>query len=159
MPQPKNANRVLLDIFGYAQRKKRQDLSDDAEIIIPANPAMAGDKEIHVTVDAIKYNSIGLKLALDKQKLILQNEKNANVYCEKEYLRSAFEKKYNHKLLYVLADKRTTRGKPEEFWYNEILLLNDTDFNNFLELITTGFDELPKVFNLMVSNSKRVFGF
>jgi hypothetical protein len=139
VPQPRNANRMLLDIFGYKKRKKRDDPNnDDVEIIVPSDPVKIGDKELHITVDSTRYNSIGLKLGVINETLYLLNEKNVEIYYEKDYLLEAFNKKYSHKLIYVLADRQKEKNQPEKFWYNEAFLLEDIDFDNFMSLISSG---------------------
>jgi len=138
VPQPRNANKILLDIFGYQTRKKKDVPSDDVEIIVPSDPVNIGDKELHITVDSTRFNSIGLKLGVINETLFLLNEKNVEVYYEKEYLLEAFNKKYSHKLIYVLADRQKEKNQPEKFWYNEAFLLEDIDFDNFMNLISSG---------------------
>jgi hypothetical protein len=125
-------------VFGYAQRKVPRDYKQVSltgrevdESKIPAE-----DKELHVTVDALKPNSVGLKLEVRGNKLFIENDKGVEAYWDNDTLREAFEKKY-HKLVYVLADHKIESGK-EHFWFNEALLLDGFSFERFSELVAEG---------------------
>jgi len=137
-PQPRGANKKLLNVFGYRQRKKPAEhkqltltggVADESSVPVE-------DKELHVTVDSIKPNSVGLKLELEEGRIIIGNDKGVEAYYDKETLKRAFEKKY-HKLIYVLAESRREKGK-EFFWYNEAYLLEGFGFDNFSNLIREG---------------------
>lgn len=137
-PLPASANKRLLEVFGYAQRKVPRDYKQISltgkgvdESKIPVE-----DKELHVTVDALKANSVGLKLGVKEKKLFIENDKGVEAYWDNSTLREAFEKKY-HKLVYVLADHRTEGGK-EHFWFNEVMLLDGFSFERFSELVVEG---------------------
>jgi hypothetical protein len=137
-PLPASANKRLLEVFGYAQRKVPQDYKQLSlagrevdETKIPVE-----DKELHVTVDALKTNSVGLKLGVRENKLFIENNKGVEAYWDNDTLKESFEKKY-HKLIYVLADHKT-EGGTERFWFNEALLLDGFSFERFSELVGEG---------------------
>jgi hypothetical protein len=137
-PLPASANKRLLEAFGYAQRKvprnhKQLSLAGKEvnESKIPVQ-----DKELHVTVDALKPNSVGLKLGVRENKLSIENDKCVEAYWDNDTLKEAFEKKY-HRLVYVLADHKI-EGCKEYFWFNEALLLDGFSFERFSELVVEG---------------------
>ncbi|MCJ7423581.1 MvaI/BcnI family restriction endonuclease [Candidatus Bathyarchaeota archaeon] len=137
-PSPASANKRLLEVFGYAQRKVPRDYrqlslagKEAGESNIPVE-----DKELHVTVDALKPNSVGLKLGVREKKLIIENDRGVEAYWYTDTLRESFERKY-HRLVYVLADHKMEGGK-EHFWFNETLLLDDFGFERFSELVGEG---------------------
>jgi hypothetical protein len=137
-PLPASANKRLLEVFGYAQRKvprnhKQLSLADKEvnESKIPVE-----DKELHVTVDALKPNSVGLKLGVRENKLSIENDKGVEAYWDNDTLKEAFGKKY-HGLVYVLADHKI-EGCTEYFWFNEALLLDGFSFERFSELVVEG---------------------
>jgi len=137
-PLPKGANKNLLEAFGYMQRKVSRDykqLSLTGEEMDESNIPLE-EKELHVTVDSIRPNSVGLKLEIEGSRLFIGNEKGVEAYYDNETLREAFEKKY-HKLIYVLADHRKEGGK-EYFWFNESYLLDGFSFERFSELVREG---------------------
>ena len=137
-PLPANANKRLLEVFGYAQRKVPRDykrLSLGGKEVDESNVPVE-DKELHVTVDALKPNSVGLKLDVREKKLFIENNRGVEAYWDNCTLRESFEKKY-HKLVYVLADHKIENGK-EHFWFNVALLLDGFSFERFSELVVDG---------------------
>jgi len=137
-PSPRGANNRLLEAFGYRQRKssakhKQMILNGSGvdDSIIPLD-----DKELHVTVDSIKPNSVGLVLTITDDKMIIDNDKGVEAYYDKTTLKETFENKY-HNLVYVLADRRRERGR-EQFWFNEVYLLENFGFDNFTNLVEEG---------------------
>jgi len=137
-PQPQGANKELLRTFGYRQRKKpigyrQQTLNGKS---IDESNVPVEDKELHVTVDSIKPNSVGLKLEIEKGKIIIANPKGVDAYYDEDMLKKAFQKKY-HRLIYVLAETKKEKGK-EFFWYNEAYLLDGFSFRNFARLVQEG---------------------
>jgi hypothetical protein len=137
-PMPANANKKLLETFGYMQRKTSRDykqLSLTGEKISESKIPIT-DKELHTTIDALKPNSVGLKLGVRENRLYIENEKNVEAYWDNLTLMEAFEQKY-HKLIYVLADPKIEGGK-EYFWYNEAFLLDGFSFQKFSELVIEG---------------------
>jgi hypothetical protein len=137
-PMPNGANKKLLEVFGYAQRdvaRNYKQLSLTGEEIDKSKVPI-GEKELHTTVDAIKPNSLGLKLEIRDNRIYIGNDKGVEAYYEEDILREAFEKKY-HKLVYVLADHKTEEGK-EYFWFNEAYLLEGFSFDRFAELVKEG---------------------
>ena len=137
-PDPKGANKKLLETFGYVQRKVPRDYEqltlagekiDESKIPIE-------DKELHTTVDAIKPNSLNLKLEIEGNRLYIRNDRDVEAYYDNDALKKIFEQKY-HKLIYVLADHKKEKGK-EHFWYNEAYLLDGFGFERFSELVSEG---------------------
>lgn len=137
-PLPKGANKNLLESFGYRQRKVSRDykqLSLTGEKIDESSIPIE-EKELHVTVDSIKPNSVGLMLEIKGDRLYIANDKGVEAYYDNKTLREAFEKKY-HKLIYVLADNRKRKGK-DQFWFNEANLLDGFGFKRFSKLVKEG---------------------
>ncbi len=137
-PAPKGAIKELVENFGYRHRKgpsktKQTTLvavEDKTEYIPPE------EKELHVTVDAIKPNSVGLQLYFVGERLYFKNAKGIVAYYDRDTLEKAFEKKY-HSMIYVIADCRK-EGKQEMFWYNEAYRLDGFGFTTFTQLIKEG---------------------
>jgi hypothetical protein len=137
-PLPKGANRNLLEAFGYMQRKVPRDyrqLSLTGEEIDESDIPIE-EKELHVTVDSIKPNSVGLKLEIKDNRLYIANDKGVESYYDNETLKEAFESKY-HRLIYVLASHKKEKAK-EYFWFNECYLLDGFGFERFSELVKNG---------------------
>jgi hypothetical protein len=137
-PMPDNANKKLLEAYGYAQRKVPKDYrqlsltgEELGESSIPVE-----DKELHSTLDAIKPSSVGLKIKITKERISIENDKNIEAYWDYDTLKETFERKY-HKLIYVLADHKMEKGK-EYFWFNEAFLLDGFSFERFSELVAEG---------------------
>jgi len=137
-PLPKGANKNLLEAFGYRQRTVPRDYRQASltEEEMEESNIPLEEKELHVTVDSIKPNSVGLMLEIVGDRLYIANDKGVEAYYDNETLREAFEKKY-HKLIYVLADNRKERGK-EQFWFNEAYLLAGFGFERFSKLVKEG---------------------
>lgn len=139
-PQPKGANQILLNEFGYKQRSRPiNSFSKDVTDLTIVNTK---EKELHVTIDSIKMNSVGLKLKISGNVLYLDNDKNIEIFYTEDYLRKAFENKYRHKLAYVLAENIKVRGQTEKFWFNEVNILEEFDFLGFSELVKNGIIKL-----------------
>jgi len=137
-PLPESANKRLLEIFGYPQRKVPRDykhLSLGGKEVDESKVPIEG-KELHVTVDALRPNSVGFKLEVRENRLFIENDKGVEAYWDNGTLRESFEKKY-HKLVYVLAYHKIESGK-ELFWFNEALLLDGFSFERFSELVVEG---------------------
>lgn len=134
-PMPAGANKRLLEVFGYPQRKvvQNQKQSSLNDIKVDESKISSEDKELHVTVDALRANSVGLRLEV-KDRLFIKNDKGVEAFWDNDTLREAFEKKY-HKLVYVLADHKTEK---ELFWFNEAFLLDGFSFGKFSELVAEG---------------------
>lgn len=137
-PQPENAIRVLLEVFGYLQRKRHSNyeqitLTGKKEDIskIPIK-----DKELHSTIDAGKPNSQGLKLKIAEDKIIVENNKGVEAYWDYQNLRESFNRKYKG-LVYILADHKKELGK-ELFHFDEGYLLHGFSFERFSELVKEG---------------------
>jgi hypothetical protein len=137
-PLPASANKRLLEVFGYAQRKTPKDYKQLSLTgkEIGKSKIDVEDKELHVTVDALRLNSVGLKLGIKENRLFIDNSKNVEAYWDNDTLREAFENKY-HRLVYVLADHKIERGK-EYFWFNEASLLDGFSFERFSQLVVEG---------------------
>ena len=139
-PLPKGANLALLDTFGYV---KNQGDSRTAQTTLSAAGTATelelvpiGEKEIHVTIDAVKPNSVGLMLGLRNGLLTIINDKNVEAYYDRETLKLAFEKKYK-KMIFVIADHKRLGGH-EFFHYNEAYRLDGFGFQTFSRLIADG---------------------
>jgi len=138
-PLPKGANKGLLEVFGYPERKTRPSVrgkqmpltGQSAERLVPTR-----EKELHVTVDSVKPNSVGLKLEVRQDRVYIANDRNVEAYYDQPVLKGAFDKKY-HRLAYVLADNKKQAGK-EFFHFNEAYLLDGFGFEKFLRLISSG---------------------
>ena len=137
-PAPRDAIKRLLEEFGYPQRKRPKDRvqttligKDDRASFIPPE-----DKELHVTVDSLKPNSVGLQLSIKGDRLYIDNEKGVEAYYDDNVLKETFESKY-HNLVYVLADNRIS-GSNEYFWFNEAYLLKNFSFKRFSKLVRDG---------------------
>jgi hypothetical protein len=137
-PEPNGANRQLLEIFGYMQRKRPKDHKQLtlAGEEIDKSKIPVEEKELHTTIDAIRTNSVGLILAIKENRLTIGNEVGVEAYWNNDTLRGFFEKKY-HKLIYVLADNKKEKEK-EYFWFNEAYLLDRFSFKRFSELVLEG---------------------
>lgn len=142
VPEPSGANSLLLTHFGYPARTElpsprsvQRRLGEGVVLPDQALPSARLTNELHVTVEFGRENSVGLWLSLDRGKLVIDNHKNVPAYYSPDYLKAAFERKYGHRLVYVLADCRRSRGRPEEFCYNEARLMWGFDFPGFLDLV------------------------
>jgi hypothetical protein len=136
-PLPKGANNRLLEAFGYPERKTRG-RGKQISLIgrTTPNSVPTREKELHVTVDSLKPNSVGLQLEVRQDRVYVKNNRNVDAYYDQPVLKEAFDKKY-HRLAYVLADNRKEAGK-EFFHYDEAYLLDGFDFVKFLRLIGSG---------------------
>ena len=137
-PSPKSAIKELVDSFGYRHRKgssksKQTTLVhvDKENEFIPLE-----DKELHVTVDALRPNSVGLQLKFVGERLYFKNDKGVIAYYDRDELEKAFEKKYKS-MIYVIADCKK-EGKKESFWFNEAYRLDRFGFSTFAQLIKEG---------------------
>ncbi len=141
-PLPRGANKELVKVFGYKQRSKPADTSqkrlssyvDAAETT--EEECRIEEKELHVTVDALRENSVGLKLKIAGNRIYIANNKSVEAYYDGDYLKKAFEKKYA-RLIYVSASNKMQDGV-EHFWFNEAFLLRGFSFRRFSELIEQG---------------------
>jgi len=137
-PSPENVNKRLLEVFGYPQRKR---MTGYKQLTLAGTSGDSSnvpveDKELHVTADAIQTNSVGLRLEIKNGRVYIGNDKDVEAYWDNDTLRDCFERKY-HKLVYVLADHKTERGK-EFFWFTEAYLLEGFSFQRFAELVSEG---------------------
>ena len=71
-PLPASANKRLLEVFGYAQRKVPRDYKQlsFAGREVDKTKIPVKDKELHVTVDALKPNSVGLRLGVKGEQAV-----------------------------------------------------------------------------------------
>lgn len=137
-PSPKGAVKELVDNFGYKQRKSSSK-SKQATLVEVSSESFRiplEDKELHVTVDALKPNSVGLQLFFVGERLYFKNNKGIEAFYDRDTLEKTFEKKY-HSLVYVIADRKK-EGKHESFWYNEAYRLDRFGFATFMQLIKDG---------------------
>ena len=136
-PSPKGAIKELVDNFGYRQRKRTAKSRQLTLVPITENDSIPlEEKELHVTVDAIKPNSVGLQLKFVGERLYFKNSKGVTAFYDRSNLEEAFEKKYKS-MIYVIADCKKT-GKKESFWYNEAYRLDRFGFSTFSQLIKDG---------------------
>jgi len=145
-PMPKGAINALLDVFGYKQRKMTQKSNQEklakymqgqkAEI----EEVGIEEKELHVMVDALKENSVGLMLEIRDDRIYVANDKNVEAFYERDILEEAFEKKYA-KLIYVLASRKKEDSE-EYLWFDEAYLLEGFSFKRFSELVEKGIIKL-----------------
>lgn len=145
-PEPASANRELLEKCGYPTRTNKHNFShrnlSQGKLTnwvpnhVNNSSISAGEKELHISVDAIATNSCGMKLGVRDDRLFINNNKGVEAYYNNETLKQCFEKKYNS-LIYVLAENRGSRGA-ESFWFNEAYLLDGFSFKRFSELILEG---------------------
>ena len=137
-PAPKGAIKELVDNFGYKQRKSSSKTKQTTLVAFDngSDNTPLEDKELHVTVDAIKPNSVGLQLFFVGERLHFKNDKGIVAYYDRDTLEKAFEKKY-HSMIYVIADCKK-EGKQELFWFNEAYRLDRFGFSTFMKLIKDG---------------------
>jgi len=135
VPFPKGANRELLRAFGYRERKDKTAANRDRVPLAEPNVPLR-EKELHVTVDSLKPNSVGLQLKIENDRVHIHNKEGVEAWYTNEVLKEAFEKKY-HSLAYVLADSKREHGD-EYFWFNEVRLLTAFSFDRFSQLVSSG---------------------
>lgn len=142
-PMPKGANKKLLEVFGYKQRKKPRDISQRKMVSYIGTKIEEGEeeagieeKELHVTVDAVKENSVGLILKIVDSRIYIANNKNVEAYYEESVLKETFENKYA-KLIYVSASRKE-EDNIEYLWFDEAYLLEGFSFKKFSELVRKG---------------------
>lgn len=145
-PMPKGANRKLLEVFGYKQRSKpsggeKPQMRLSRYLGLPEPESSIREKELHVTVDSVRHNSVGLKLVIRGNVLHIGNDKGVEAYYDERYLKEAFENKYRHKLIYVLASAKEEKGI-EYFWFNESYLLGGFGFEKFSKAVKEGIVKL-----------------
>jgi len=146
-PMPKGANKKLLETFGYRQRKEPRDTGQkklanymDFEIEEREEEVGIKEKELHVTVDATKENSVGLILKIVDNRIYIANDKNVEAFYEESVLKEAFENKYA-KLIYVSASRKE-EDNTEYLWFDEAYLLEGFSFKRFSELVEEGIIKL-----------------
>jgi hypothetical protein len=138
-PMPKGAIRNLLSAYGYKQRKgihatRQKKLGDYMKLpdVMPEEISI-GEKELHITVDAARKNSLGLILRIMNDKIHVVDDKNVEAYYEESVLKEAFERKYL-RLIYVLASSKREDGE-EYLWFDEAYRLAGFSFGRFSELV------------------------
>lgn len=145
-PMPKGAIKRLLDVFGYKQRKSSRDPWQQK--LIPCvgvkgkaeEPVGIREKELHVTVDSLRENSVGLILTVANDRIYISNRKNVEAYYEENTLKMAFENKYA-RLVYVLASRKK-EDNTEYLWFDEAYLLEGFSYKRFSELVKKGIIKL-----------------
>ena len=133
---PKGSNTKLLEMFGYRQRNRPNDYRQLALSPLDGSKIPIEEKELHVTVDSLKPNSVGLKLEIRDNKLYINNNKGVEAYYAMAVLKEAFKKKY-HNLIYVLAERKKEKGE-EYFWFGEVYRLKGFSFERFSKLVEEG---------------------
>ena len=141
-PMPKGAIRRLLEVFGYRQRKKAGDVGQKklasylgVKLKEREEPSIE-EKELHVTVDAIRKNTVGLILKIVNDRIYIANDKNVEAYYERSALEEAFRKKYA-KLIYVSASRKKEDDE-EHLWFDDAYLLEGFSFKRFSDLVEKG---------------------
>lgn len=125
-PQPSKINVKLLEKFGY--------LSTTYEY---------KKKVLHSTLSAngptrIADTSRTLEIACHEDKISIVSDGCAEeAYWDISALRQAFNRKYQHTLVYVKARSRG-RGKDEEFQYYVAYELSGFDYDSLIELLRHG---------------------
>jgi len=141
-PMPKGAILNLLEAYGYKQRKDVRDSSQRKMVeYVDVKSAERDDvpvseKELHVTADAVKKNSVGLILKIEDNRIYISDDKGVEAYYEESVLKEAFEKKYA-KLIYVSAACRKENGQ-ELLWFDEAYRLEGFSYERFSELVGKG---------------------
>jgi hypothetical protein len=122
-PLPRGANTSLLQKFGYPDPYSNRKVLHVTLAPPPSWTRIKGKKALKINIDDDK-----IELAsVDGERL---------AFWEKETLGKAFKKKIPS-LLYVKADCKGNRAN-EEFWYNEVWLLKDFDYEAIKRLLTEG---------------------
>jgi hypothetical protein len=139
-PMPKGAIKNLLGAYGYRQRIVRSQDASQKKLgdYIKLKETMPEEipieeKELHITVDAAKKNSLGLILRIIDDRIHVVDGKNVEAYYEESVLKEAFEKKYS-RLIYVLAASKKENGE-EYLWFDEAYRLAGFSFGRFSELV------------------------
>lgn len=137
-PSPKGAIKKLVDNFGYRNRKGSSKTKQTTLVAVEGKTEYIPpeEKELHVIVDSIKPNSVGLQLYFVGERLHFKNAKGIAAYYDRDALEKAFEKKY-HSMIFVIADCKK-EDKQELFWYNEAYKLDGFGFATFTQLIKDG---------------------
>ena len=123
-PMPEKINTKLLERFGRRLDNSR--------------------KKLHTTINAVSKNTLygkdGFKIDVHDTRVdIIHSDYGfmPTPYWEKQELEKAFIRKYPKNLLYVKADYRS-KGRDEEFHFNEAWLMHGFDFDNFIKLLNDG---------------------
>jgi hypothetical protein len=150
-PKPRAVNTILRETYGrmvkveikgskrfkHPKIDSKQTTLVGERIVQPKEESrFIEDLELHTTVDAFRFNNLDFKIEVSKDRIVLLNKKNIEVYWDSELLRNSFEEKY-YKLAYVLAECKEISGK-EHFWYTEGSLLDGFSFEKFTELLEKG---------------------
>lgn len=145
-PMPKGAIMNLLEAYGYKQRKEIHDTSQKkmADYVkvkgAKTEEAPVKEKELHVTVDAVRRNSVGLILKIVEDRIYISDDKAVEAYYEESVLKEAFEKKYA-KLIYVSATSKKENSE-EYLWFDEAYRLEGFSFGRFSEFVEKGIIKL-----------------
>lgn len=144
-PMPKGAIMELLKAYGYKQRtdirdSRQRKMADYVEVRGAEPEAPVSEKELHVTVDALRKNSIGLVLRIKANRIYVSDGNDVEAYYEESVLKEAFEKKYA-KLIYVSAASKKENGQ-EFLWFDEAHRLEGFSFRRFSELVGKGIIKL-----------------
>jgi hypothetical protein len=146
-PMPKNAIKALVEVFGYKKRKKSKDKGQEklshfmsVKIEEGKEKVRPEDKELHVTVDAVTENSVGLVLKIQSNRIFIGNNKNVEAYYDKSTLKETLEKKYA-KLIYVSAERKK-KDNQEYLWFEEAYLFEGFSFKTFSEFVKKGIIKL-----------------
>lgn len=125
-PQPKGANKYLLEKYGYSS-----DAYDNEK------------KVLHSTLTAARFVPIAntnkqLKIMCDNEKISITSETEIeNVYWPRNILQKAFNKKYKNKFIYAKANARG-KGINEEFHFIEAYEISGFDYEAMIALLKEG---------------------
>lgn len=117
-PDPKSANRQLFERYKYQDSR--------------------GHECLHSTVSGSRTNRQGLKVTIDKDKLVLENAENIEAYWPVSIFNDVLKSK-SDSIMLVFADtkgKRATKG--EQFHFTEAYLLSNLNKDKFRSAIKSG---------------------
>ena len=140
-PMPKGSVMELLKVYGYRQRTDirggdQRKMADYVEVKGAEPEVAVSEKELHVTVDAVRKNSVGLVLRIEADRIYISDGKGVEAYYEESVLKEAFEKKYA-KLIYVSAESKEENAQ-EFLWFDEAYRLEGFSFARFSQLVEKG---------------------
>jgi len=125
-PQPPKSNTYLRLKYGYSSSAYEND-----------------EKVLHSTLTASRFVDIcatghSLKVVCDETKIYLESELGPeNVFWTRENLKSAFERKYANKFVYVKAESRGS-GEDEEFKFITAHEVSGFDYDSMIALLEEG---------------------
>lgn len=125
-PKPAKSNTYLRKKYGYSSNAYNND-----------------EKVLHSTLTAAHFVPIAntghqLKIVCDETKISIASQSQIeNVFWDKESLRTAFERKYKNKFVYVKAKSRGV-GADEEFHFIEAYEVSGFNYDAMITLLEQG---------------------